>query len=228
MIQKIFDWLPKTMLGTWIYRFISYMEFKLISLYHGDELMKLMREIIWEDKPLLIKPSEVFLIYAFSKNQSHLDGDYAEVGVFKGATAKAICEAKGDKDLYLFDTFEGLPGKDSIDLKFKAGMYKSNFEIVKQKLQQYDNVHIYKGYFPSSGKPIKNNRFAFVHLDVDIYQSTKESIEFFYPRMVDGGIIISHDYHAQGVKKAFNEFFQDKPEEIVELPMSQCMITKRA
>ena len=41
------------------------------------------------------------------------------------------------------------------------------------------------------------------------------------------GILISHDYHAQGVRRAFDEFFKSKPEKIIELPVSQCMIIKK-
>src|SRR3989338_3744494 len=43
-------------------------------------------------------------------------------------------------------------------------------------------------------EPIKNKKFSLVHFDVDTYESTKNSIEFFYPRMTRGGVILSHDY----------------------------------
>jgi len=189
--------------------------------------MKLIKQIIVEDKPFLLKPSELFLIYSFAKNQKYVKGDYAEVGVFKGATAKMICEVKENKHLYLFDTFEGLPETNKIDTRFKTNMFNSNYQRVKQKLAKYKDVHIYKGLFPQTAKPIKNKKFAFVHLDVDIYQSTKNCLEFFYDRMSSSGILLSHDYHTKGVRKAFNDFFKNKPEVVIQLPMSQCMITKR-
>ena len=45
--------------------------------------------------------------------------------------------------------------------------------------------------------------------------------------MQKGGIILSHDYsHLEGVRKAFDEFFKNKPEKILELPMTQCMVIK--
>ena len=69
-----------------------------------------------------------------------------------------------------------------------------------------------------------------MHLDADIYESTKTGLEFFYPRTVKGGMIISHDYrnrHCPGVKLAYEEFFADKPEPVVELWKTQCLVVKQ-
>jgi hypothetical protein len=66
-----------------------------------------------------------------------------------------------------------------------------------------------------------------VHFDVDLYESTKACLEFFYPRMIVGGVMLSHDYSLlAGVRKAVDEFLQDKPEKPIELPSTQCMIVK--
>ncbi|MCP4540392.1 MAG: hypothetical protein GY832_24910 [Chloroflexi bacterium] len=59
------------------------------------------------------------------------------------------------------------------------------------------------GLFPKTGAFVSEKEFSFVYLDVDVYQSTKESLEFFYPRMTKGGIILSHDYQYPGVRQAF-------------------------
>ncbi len=69
--------------------------------------------------------------------------------------------------------------------------------------------------------------YCFVHFDVDLYEGTRGCLEYFYPRMQRGGIMISHDYSVlAGVEKAFQEFFEDKPEEIIDQPTTQCMIIK--
>lgn len=227
MIQKIDDKICNTWIGRLINRPIIAFELMVMSYYHDKKVMSLFKRIINEDKPFLLKPSELFLIYSFAKNQIHIDGDYAEVGVFKGASAKAICEAKENKHLHLFDTFEGLPQISKTDSKFKTKMFRSSYQKVKEKLSKYQNVLIYKGLFPETGISIQDRKFAFVHLDVDIYQSTKDCLDFFYNRMSKNGILISHDYNAQGVKKAFDEFLKNKAEKVIQLPMSQCMIIKR-
>jgi hypothetical protein len=138
-----------------------------------------------------------------------------------------MCEAKGDKHLHLFDTFGGLPSKADIDVRFTESMFIASVEAVRKRLGKYDNVHIYQGLFPGTAGPIKDVRFAFVHIDVDIYQSTKDCLEFFYERMTPGGVILSHDYPSSaGVRKAFDDFFADKKENIINLPLSQGMVVK--
>ena len=62
---------------------------------------------------------------------------------------------------------------------------------------------------------------------MDCYESTKQCLEFFYSRMSPGGIILSHDYMtAPGVKKAFDDFFEDRAEPVLETAGSQCLVVK--
>ncbi len=66
-----------------------------------------------------------------------------------------------------------------------------------------------------------------MHLDVDLYESTLNCLKLFYPKMSEGGVIITHDYTlSEGVKKAFDEFIFDKQEPIITLFGSQSMIVK--
>lgn len=178
--------------------------------------------------------NEAYQIFMAVEATKKIKGDIAEVGVYKGGSAMVICEAKKNKQLHLFDTFMGLPDVCDIDLNnptgvpFHEGNYCMSLEDVKNNLKDYKNVYFYKGIFPKTAQPIKDKLFSFVNLDVDLYKSTIDCLQFFYPRISKGGIIISHDYNIQseGVKKAFNEFFIDKPEPIIELSGSQCLIIK--
>lgn len=167
------------------------------------------------------------------KSTNKLPGALAEVGVYQGGSAKLECLVKGDAPLYLFDTFEGMPTVNkSVDGVFNTGDFAdTSLEGVKAYLSDFPNVHLFKGFFPDSaiGKEPESLQYRFVHLDVDIYESTIKSLEFFYPRMVKGGILISHDYGktaAPGVAKAFGEFFADKPETVIPLWYTQCVVTK--
>ncbi len=173
-------------------------------------------------------PDELMQVYQCAKSATHLEGSMAEMGVAGGATAKAICMAKGNKKLFLFDTFEGLPPPDKIDKQFYEGQCYFSLESVRAYLAHYNNIFFVKGKFPNTANVVKEEKFAFVHLDCDLCQSTKDSLCFFYDKMVRGGIILSHDYsNTLGVKKAFDEFFGKKPERIIELSTSQCMIVKQ-
>ncbi|OGL65178.1 macrocin-O-methyltransferase [Candidatus Uhrbacteria bacterium RIFCSPLOWO2_01_FULL_47_24] len=203
-----------------------------VIIYYNDpqrsEVLRLVRKIKKENE-MLLGDNEAYQIFMAVKRTEKIDGDIAEVGSYRGGSAKLICEAKGNKTLYLFDTFEGLPELHAMDNpnQFHKGQFSAQLEQVKHYLGEYENVYFYKGLFPSTAEPIKNKTFSFVHLDLDLHEPTAASLQFFYPRMNRGGIIISHDYiNAPGVRKAFDDFFKDKPEPIIEMSGLQCLIVK--
>jgi hypothetical protein len=148
-----------------------------------------------------------------------ISGDIAEVGVWRGSVGIIFGEIFKNKNIYLFDTFHGIPYSNELDNIHRAGdfgekdrdpLYYSSFEEVKDMLSIYNNIEIYKGIFPSeTSKFIYDKKFSLVHLDVDVYQSYKESLEFFYPRMMKDGLILFDDYNipsCEGATKAIDEF----------------------
>lgn len=184
---------------------------------------------IRSETELLLEDIEAYHIHMAVKRTQKVPGDIAEVGVYKGGSAKIICSAKGDRALHLFDTFEGLPKVDEVDIvwPFYEGKFTASYDAVKDYLKTERNVFFYKGIFPASSEPVKDKWFSLVNLDVDTYESTRKCLEFFYSRMNPGGIILSHDYiTAPGVQKAFDEFFSDKPEPVIETAGSQCLVVK--
>ena len=140
-----------------------------------------------------------------------------------------MCEAKGDRDLHLFDTWEGLPEPTDADRGsgFRNRDYVASMQETSKYLSGYSGVHFYQGLFPATADRIRDLKFSFVHLDVDLHVATVEGLEFFYPRMSRGGVIISHDYYSPGVRTAVDEFFRDKPEIVMQQPASaHCIIVK--
>ena len=190
-------------------------------------VLKLLKEI-FRDQRSLLSAYEQYLIYSVARGQSKMSGSMAEVGVFRGGSAKLICEVKGDKPFHLFDTYEGLPPASEADRGIHAEhQYACSLEEIQEYLQDYDNLHFHKGIFPDSAVGVPEQTYCFVHFDVDLYEGTKGCLEYFYPRMERGGIMVSHDYGIlAGVEKAFHEFFEDKPEEIIDQPTTQCMVVK--
>jgi len=94
-------------------------------------------------------------------------------------------------------------------------------------LSKYSNTTIVAGYFPETAACVFNERFSYVHLDLDLYEPTLSALGFFYPRMLPGGRLIVHDYsQCEGVWKAVNEFLSDKPEDIEPMALTQGVITK--
>ncbi len=177
----------------------------------------------------LTTADESFLIHSIARAQSRLDGAMAEVGCYDGGTARMICEAKGSRPLHVFDTFDGLPELTGDEKSTHTEhQYTASFEKVRELLSPFPGVSIHKGRFPETSGPIEDLRFSFAHFDVDLYQGTLDCLDFFYPRMLPGGIILSHDYSVlAGVRQAFDEFLDGRPEDIIELPTTQCMMIKR-
>ena len=212
-------------------KFATSFQFKLLSFYKDEKIVVLIKKIKSE-VDFAFYPYEAFMIYSIVKTQSDVEGDLAEVGVYQGGSAKLICEVKKDKDLYLFDTFTGLPEVSKDDTHFGENhWYENEFnntseESIREFLKKYENVHIIKGTFPESGKQILEKKFCFVHLDVDLYKSTIESLRFFFPRIVNGGIILIHDFHSDGIQKAIKEFKNENKIKLIELTGSQAMIIK--
>ena len=195
---------------------------------HKDkDVVRLLRRVRRERRWLLTA-NEAFIVYSLARAQSKYEGHIAEVGAYQGGSAKVICEAKGDRPFHLFDTFEGLPPAAVQDGNVhRVSQYSCSLESVQQYLAGYPNVSLYKGRFPESSGPVENLRFTFAHFDVDLYESTLGCLQFFYPRMIPGGVMLSHDYSIlSGVREAFAEFLRDKPEPLIELPTTQCMLTK--
>jgi O-methyltransferase len=161
-----------------------------------------------------------------------IDGDVAEVGVYRGGTARLIGELlRGSgKQIHLFDTFAGMPDVDQKrDLHRKGDFADTSLESVRASLEDVPNLHFYQGFFPQTAGPIEDKRFSMAHIDVDIYQSVLDCCSFFYPRMNRGGIMIFDDYgvtSCPGAKLAVDEFFKDKPEVPFYIATAQAFVTK--
>ncbi|TKX28194.1 methyltransferase [Campylobacter sp. MIT 12-5580] len=148
---------------------------------------------------------------------NNIQGAVAELGVFRGDTAKHINKFFKDSIFYLLDTFEGFDARDCENEK-KQGFSKADssdfsltsLELVKAKMPHLENCRFIKGYFPESAEQIPSDEeFCFVNIDVDLYQPILAGLEYFYPRLVRGGIILVHDYfhpYYTGTQKAVNEF----------------------
>jgi O-methyltransferase len=156
---------------------------------------------------------------------SNIKGSFAELGVYKGNSAKILNELAPKRNLYLFDTFEGFLEKDTIfeSKKINKRHFKdTSLENIKNLFKSSENVYLCPGYFPETTCSIpKKETFSLVHLDADLYNPTKSALKFFYPKLEKGAFLIVHDYLNEswpGVRKAVDEFFQDKIKNITRIP----------
>ena len=204
--SPLYDYVKKSF---WIRRTLhnaaSFFEGLILSGYKDPELLQLIKTVNKECE-MWVTTAEAAALFSITKAQQDIPGAIAEVGVFQGGTAKLICEAKGEKPLYLFDTFTGIPEICEKDEGFfEAGMFNAQMDQVQNYLSGYAAVSFHQGIFPATGTVIKDEAFSMVFLDVDTYKSTKESLEFFYPRLNPGGVILCHDYQCPGVRRAVED-----------------------
>jgi hypothetical protein len=161
--------------------------------------------------------------------QSDVDGDVAELGVYRGDFASYINECFPQKKLYLFDTFEGFDLRDfnydtenhylnqerlSLDFGYlpPENLKETSVDFVLSRMPFKDNVIVKQGYFPETAKDIDEHiKFAFVSIDADLYLPTYEGLKFFYSRLNKGGYIMVHDYGDSifAVKKAVDDFYEE-------------------
>ena len=160
-------------------------------------------------------------------HEQNIEGSVAECGVFLGEFAKEINRIFPARKLYLFDTFSGFDKKDIyIEQEKKYSHLKAgHFNITSEQLVMDKMIYpqmcvIRKGYFPQTSEGL-DEVFCFVNLDFDLYQPTLAGLEYFYPRLVDNGIILVHDYFSKnytGVQEAVKDF-ERNTKDIRKLPI---------
>lgn len=167
-----------------------------------------------------------------------VDGVIVECGVGPGRSLfdfSVISEAlEKPRHIYGFDTFEGLPAPTSEDGEWNVvseGFWNNSQEQVREQLALAglkedfisSNITLVKGEF-SQSLHWETGPIALLHLDCDIYESYKVSLERLYTHVAPGGIIAFDEYrldHWPGATRAIDEFFEDKPEIIVQSPVAE-------
>lgn len=183
-----------------------------------------------------------FVLWSMARSVAALPGHTAECGVYNGGSSWLICstfQAAPTWRHHMFDSFEGLSEPDEADHPAHERTFrwaKHDLAVDQQRVARNmaafgDRVVLHRGWIPAAFPTVANERFAFVHIDVDLYQPTLDSLEFFYERTVPHGVILCDDYgfaSCPGARQAFDEFVADKPERsVVHLTTGQGYIVKR-
>jgi len=167
---------------------------------------------------------------------NNITGDIVECGVWKGgsimAALKTLRNLKSfDRNIYLYDTFEGMSEPTEIDKSFRGESASDAFlkrdefwnriecfstlQEVKENIYKIDypteNIHFVKGKVEDTIPDLKiPEKIAILRLDTDWYESTLHEMEYLFPKLVKGGIIIIDDYgHWKGCKKAVDEYLKN-------------------
>jgi O-methyltransferase len=176
-----------------------------------------------------------WMVYQLMRLIADVPGDTAECGVFQGAGSYLIARSAGihpqhARTHFVFDSFQGLSAPALPDGSYwQTGDLACGLDRVKANLQTVNNVSWHQGWIPERFPDVAGRKFSFVHIDVDLYEPTRDSIQFFYPRMSTGGIIVCDDYGfttCPGAIKAVDEFLADKPEKMISLPSGGGFLVK--
>lgn len=197
---------------------------------------------VWREAPgwRAHRADRKFVVYSLARSVSQIAGDTAECGVLEGGSSFIICSVLGKQGArrhHAFDSFEGLSAPSREDrprvvtsFEWARGDLAVPLERVKRNLERFDFVEYHPGWIPDRFVDVADARFAFVHVDVDLYQPTRDSVAFFYERLVAGGVLLCDDYgHATcpGARQALDEHVARSGANLVELPTGQAYVIKR-
>lgn len=157
-----------------------------------------------------------------------IDGDVVEMGCYRAGTSKFLMKtievAESDKNLFLYDSFQGLPELSQYDNRqlvykgmFNDGVKPDDIIQLFDRLKLKHPVIIQKWFSELSENDLPNE-ISFSFIDGDLYQSIYDTLMLVYPKTTTGGCIFVHDYGKRkdqyrnkmiGVKKAVDKFIKD-------------------
>jgi O-methyltransferase len=138
-------------------------------------------------------------------------GAILEVGVWRGGTGCLMAKAAPLKTVYLADTFSGVVNAGERDTRYVGGEHADTSEdLVRGFLSDagVKNARLLKGMFPAETAHAVNEPIALLHVDVDVYQSAKDTVDWALPRIPTGGKIVFDDYGffgCEGVTRLVNQ-----------------------
>lgn len=170
----------------------------------------------------LLDTNRLINLWEYCK-RSNPDGAILEVGSYKGGGALHLSNCQPSRSVFIFESFEGFELVDAqLDMNFNMQQFKDTAQSNVEKLFKSKNreVTVTPGFFPESAKTLDLPRISFVHLDVDIYKATIESLCFLDDKMTDKSFILIDDArrNCKGVDKAIDEFIH-KSKKWIYLPL---------
>ncbi|MCB1224368.1 MAG: class I SAM-dependent methyltransferase [Verrucomicrobiales bacterium] len=182
----------------------------------------------------LVSRHRCHVLYTMLQQCLDVPGDIWECGVYKGGTAAMMASflaASGtDKKLLLFDTFGGMPPTDPLhDLHQEGDFADTSISEVKEYVGNAEFCGYHQGFIPETFVGLAAAQIAAAHIDLDIYRSVLHCIEFIWPRLSVGGMVVFDDYGFRtcpGARAAVDEFFKDKSAYPLCLSTGQALVFK--
>lgn len=164
------------------------------------------------------------LTYQYAKQMidENIEGDFVECGVAAGNNLAAMCLA--GRHGFGFDSFEGIPWAGDMDDQQPGMAAKTNnkglessgitvhsFENVESDMKKWgiENYTLIKGWFQHTVPLFSQRPISVLRLDGDLYESTLIPLQYLYPMLSEGGILIMDDWNLAGYRKAFFDYFKN-------------------
>jgi O-methyltransferase len=182
---------------------------------------------------------EFYTLARILRAMDSFPGAILECGTHHGATLLGmahILRSRGiSARLYGLDSFEGFPEPTAEDAQDDGTMHpwvhrgalgEASLDRLQARLARMGltaQVTLIRGYFNDTLPRLTDERFSLVHLDCDLYSSFKSCLEFVYPRMLPGGIMVFDDYGSPpypGARRAVDEFLSERPERLQFFPQA--------
>ncbi len=150
-------------------------------------------------------------LYRLAQQCRNVAGDIVEIGVWRGGTAALMARALPEKAAHLFDTFTGVAKQDArFDTFYSGGEHADTDERIVTDLFAAvgAKAHIHRGIFPDDTLAALPAKVCIAHIDVDTYQSVKQSFESIWPNVQTNGVVVFDDYAifgCEGANQAINE-----------------------
>lgn len=199
---------------------------RLVQHCYPDDRARLMRsrmsEVCAAAALYSVNPFDKLMLLAGELlSVVHLPGHVCDLGACRGGTSMVMRRVAPHKPLNVFDTWDGNPHDDPL-CHHRLGEWKADKEECGRLIggctpDGMRDVWLIGGVFPHNAETesLRPYNVCFVYVDMDTYQSTRDAIEFFWPRLVPGGKMVFDDYGWEpcaGVRKAVDEFVASRPD----------------
>lgn len=227
--------------------------------FEGDALRTYCKNVSWMQEPRFREAYEtgfnsghryshlpdlhlewrIHVILWAAQQALHHPGDFVECGVNTGIFSLTVCKyldfAKLPRRFYLFDTFAGIPESQmsaterTHRLKENRDFYQDCFDIARQNFSPWPNTQLVRGLVPDTLSNVDIQQVAYLSIDMNIAKPERDALEFFWPKLVSGGVIVLDDYGWKNYaeqKATIDEFANAHGIQICTLPTGQGIIVK--
>ncbi len=143
----------------------------------------------------VVSADRCYYLATIARQVSAVEGAFAEAGAYRGGTGRLIrgeIERSGaQRAFFVFDSFEGMKTVDpKMDRHRRGDFADTSLEAVRRVIGEDPWIQYRKGWIPETFRGLEDQRFAFAHIDVDLYMSVRDCCDFIYPRLNPGGAMV--------------------------------------